>query len=47
MRVEKEHGWISDILFFFLFSFFLFFFFDCDVGCLGIPGSDRSMFLER
>lgn len=44
MRVE-EHGWISEIVFF---SFpFLFFFFDCDVGRLGIPGSDRSMFLER
>lgn len=39
MRVEEEHGWISDILFF---SFF-----NCDVGCLGLPGSDRSMFLER
>lgn len=41
MRVE-EHGWISDILFFFFLSFR-----DCDVGCLGMPGSDRSMFLER
>lgn len=29
MRVE-EHGWISDILFFFFLSFF-----DCDVGCWG------------
>lgn len=27
--------------------FFSFLFFDCDVGCLGMPGSDRSMFLER
>lgn len=42
MRVE-EHGWISDILFFFLFLSF----FDCDVGCLGMPGSVRSMFSER
>lgn len=42
MRVE-EHGWISEIVFFFVFCSF---FFDCDVGCLGIPGSDRSMFLE-
>lgn len=42
MRVE-EHGWISEIVFF----SFSFLFFDCDVECLGMPGSDRSMFLER
>lgn len=35
MRVEKEHGWISDILFFFFFlSFFLFLIVMWDVwGC--------------
>lgn len=31
MRVE-EHGWISEIVFFFSFSFL---FFDCDVGVWG------------
>lgn len=44
MRVEKEHGRISEIGFFFLlFSFF----FCLRCGGLGMPGSDRSMFLER